>query len=152
MKLRISVSKLGLILQMVPENGQWAPKFEFSLRVCQFRNSRLFPSIEFHGASWRTMGSHGIPWGGPWDPMGGPWTHGPMGTHWPLGTHWPMDPGPWARAIGYWLLAGRLAGRRPTPGNDGENDELGDTSRPLGQRAQGSHKPCGAAPPPLTLI
>ena len=23
--------------------------------------------------------------GGPWDPMGGPWTHGPLEAHWPLG-------------------------------------------------------------------
>ena len=88
-----------------------------------------------------------------------PWAHGdPLALGDPL-AHGPgpMDPGPWARgpwarAIGYWLLAIGPAGRRPTPGNDDENDdELGDTSRPLGQRAQGSHTPCGAAPPPLTL-
>ena len=96
------------------------------------------------GGPWDPMG------GGPWDPRVGPW------THWPLGTHWPMDLGPGPMGPRYWLLAiGWPAGWRPTPGNDddeNENDELSDTSRPLGQRAQGSHTPCGAAPTPLTLI
>ena len=45
-------------------------------------------------------GAHGIPWGEPWDPIGGSMGSqgGPLGTHGPLGTRALGDPlalGPW---------------------------------------------------------
>ena len=50
---------------------------------------------------------------------------------------------------GGWVAAGPRAGRDPPARNDknDKNDGHGDTSRPHSQRAQGSHAPCGRAPP-----
>ena len=41
LNLRISVSKLGLRLQTVPENGQWCQNTKNALKFCQFGTSSI---------------------------------------------------------------------------------------------------------------